>query len=56
MSPGVLLDDALINLEPARQLIDADAVDIALDQLFDFARRKAPEGPSRGPEGGLRLG
>jgi hypothetical protein len=40
MSSGVLLDGALINLEPARQLIDGDAVDIALDQLFDFARRE----------------
>ena len=56
MAPGLLLDGALIGLEPGSQLVDGYAVDIALDQLLDLVWSKAPADPFRGAEDGLRLG
>ena len=56
MPSGVLLDRALIDPEPASQLIDGNAVDIALDQLLHLYRVKASTDPFRGSKGGLRLG
>jgi hypothetical protein len=52
----LLLDGALIGLEPGSQLVDGYAVDIALDQLLDLVWSKAPADPFRGAEDGLRLG
>lgn len=53
MSSDMLLNGALINLEPGSQLIDEYAVGIALNQFLHLDWSKAPADPFRGPKGGL---
>jgi hypothetical protein len=52
VSAGVLMDGALIDLQPPSQFVDGNAVGVTLDQLLHLGWFEAPADPSMGSSSG----